>query len=181
VAASGGFYIALGAQKIVANPGTVTGSIGVMIQLPNIEKLLKKLGVEATVLKSGPYKDTGSLFRPLKEEEKEILMETIRDIYLQFVSAVSEARGLPEEKVRQFADGRIFTGRQAKEWGLVDELGNFEDAVRMAARMAGLKGRPRLVYPEKENPWLKWLASEDLSSRFLNLFFVPLYLSERSS
>ncbi len=178
VAASGGLYVALGAQKIVAAPGTLTGSIGVMIQIPNIRKLLERVGIEATVLKSGPYKDTGSLLRPLTKEEKKILMETIEDVYTQFVQAVSESRGIPEEKVREFADGRVFTGRKAKELGLVDLLGNFEDAVDLAASLAGLKETPHLVYPEEEKPWLKWLMTKSLAPKGLVLLFAPLYLAE---
>ncbi len=178
VAASGGLYVALGAQKIVAAPGTLTGSIGVMIQIPNIRKLLERVGIEATVLKSGPYKDTGSLLRPLTKEEKRLLMETIRDVYAQFVRAIAESRGIPEEEVKRFADGRVFTGKKAKELGLVDVLGNFEDAVDLAAKMAGLKGKPHLLYPEKEKPWLKWLMTKSLAPKGLVLLFAPLYLAE---
>ncbi|NPB09680.1 MAG: signal peptide peptidase SppA [Thermodesulfobacteria bacterium] len=178
VAASGGLYVALGARKIVADPGTLTGSIGVMIQIPNIRKLLERIGIEATVLKSGPYKDTGSLLRPLTKEEKELLMDTIRDVYTQFVQAVSESRGIPVEEVKKFADGRVFTGRRAKELGLVDVLGNFEDAVDLAAEMAGIKGPPHLVYPEEEKPWIKWLMTKSLAPKGLVLLFAPLYLAE---
>ncbi len=178
VAASGGLYVAMGASKIVASPGTVTGSIGVMIQIPNVRKLLERLGVEATILKSGPYKDTGNILRPLNEDEKKVLMQTIDDIYQQFVKAIAEARGLPENKVRSFADGRVFTGRKAKELGLVDVLGNFDDAVFLALKLAGLSGTPHLVYPEKEKPWLKWLMTKNLASKSLTLLFSPLYLAE---
>jgi len=178
VAASGGLYVALGASKIVASPGTVTGSIGVMIQIPNVQKLLERVGVEATVLKSGPFKDTGSLFRPLTEEEKKVLMQTIDDIYNQFVRAIVESKGIPEEQVRSFADGRVFTGKQAHEYGLVDQLGNFEDALRLALKLAGLSGPPQLVYPKEEKPWLKWLMTKNMASKGLVFLFSPLYLTE---
>ncbi len=175
VAASGGLYVALGAQKILASPGTITGSIGVMIQIPNLSRLLEKVGVEATIIKSGPYKDTGSLFRPLTEEERKLLYQTIRDVYEQFVNAISESRGIPPEKIRKFADGRVFTGKQAKEWGLIDGFGNLEDAIELAAQMAGLSKPPQVVYPPQEKFWLHWLAKNDLGSQ-LAILFAPFYL-----
>ena len=175
VAASGGLYVALGAQKILASPGTLTGSIGVMMQVPNVSKLLEKLGVEATVIKSGPYKDTGSILRPLTEEEKALLYDTIKDVYEQFVEAISESRHLKKEEILKFADGRVFTGRRAKELGLIDELGNLEDAIRLAAKMAGIQGRPQVVYPKEEKAWLKWLLKDNFSGA-LAPFFAPLYL-----
>ncbi|NPA48590.1 MAG: signal peptide peptidase SppA [Thermodesulfobacteria bacterium] len=175
VAASGGLYVALGAPKILASPGTLTGSIGVMIQIPNVSKLLEKVGIEATVIKSGPYKDTGSLFRPLTEEEKALLYETIKDVYEQFVTAISEARKIPREKILEFADGRVFTGKQAKAWGLIDDFGNLEDAILLAAEMAKIKGTPQVVYPAEEKLWLRWLMKEDFGSRLAALF-APFYL-----
>ena len=175
VAASGGLYVALGAEKILASPGTLTGSIGVMIQIPNVSKLLEKIGVEATVIKSGPYKDTGSILRPLTEEEKALLYDTIKDVYEQFMATIAEARHLEPEKIKKFADGRVFTGKRAKELGLIDELGNLEDAIRLAAKLAGLEGRPQVVYPQKEKFWLKWLMKEDFSGA-LAVLFAPFYL-----
>ncbi len=175
VAASGGLYVALGAQKIIASPGTLTGSIGVMIQIPNVRKLLEKIGVEATVIKSGPYKDTGSILRPLTEKEKALLYETIKDVYEQFVTAIAEERHLKREEIKKFADGRVFTGRRAKELGLIDEFGNFEDAVLLAAQLAGIKGRPQIVYPEEEKFWLKWFMKEDFKGALATLF-APFYL-----
>ncbi len=177
VAASGGLYAALGATKILAMPGTLTGSIGVMMQVPNLQKLLERLGVQATVLKSGPYKDAGSIFRPLTPAEKKILMSTIEDIYRQFVEAIVSSRHLPRQKVLQFADGRVFTGRKALEYGLIDELGNFEKAVRVASDLAGLKQRPTLVYPSRERSLVRRILGEDFRSEALSLYFAPLYLS----
>ncbi|AEH44031.1 signal peptide peptidase SppA, 36K type [Thermodesulfatator indicus DSM 15286] len=175
VAASGGLYVALGAQKIVAAPGTITGSIGVMMQVPNLSKLLEKIGIEATILKSGPYKDTGNMFRPLREDEKKILYQTINDIYQQFVKAIEDSRGLKEAEIKKFADGRVFTGRAAKEFGLVDELGNLNDAIKLAAKMAGLKGYPEVVYPSKEKLWERFLVEQKLSQS-LAVLFSPLYI-----
>ena len=178
VAASGGLYAALGATKILALPGTLTGSIGVMMQIPNIKGLLEKLGINATVLKSGPYKDVGSIFRPVGKEEKRVLMNTINEIYDQFVKAIVESRHIPLEKVKKFADGRVFTGRQAKEYGLIDELGNFERAIEVATSLAGIKGEPHLVYPERKRAWLRRLLGEDLKEKAKLFWFTPLYVAE---
>lgn len=145
VAASGGVYVAVAADKIVSNPGTLTGSIGVILKANNLRALYQKLGVESEVVKSGPYKDILSTFRPLTEQERALLQELIDDTYNQFVQAVAAGRNLPEEHVRSFADGRIFTGRQAKELGLVDEIGGLERAVELAAELAHLVGKPRKI------------------------------------
>jgi protease-4 len=142
VAASGGIYIAVAAEKIVANPGTVTGSIGVVLKANNLRALYQKIGVESEVIKSGPYKDILSTFRPLTEDERSLLQEVIDDTYNQFVRAIAEGRNLAEEQVRSFADGRIFTGHRAKEFGLVDELGGIEQAVKLAAELAKIEGKP---------------------------------------
>lgn len=147
VAASGGYYIAVPAQRILANPGTITGSIGVIMQFTNVEDLLEKVGLKNEVVKSGRHKDIGSPVRPMSDADRKILQSLIDDVYAQFVEAVAEARGMNPAKVRQLADGRIFTGRQALEAGLVDELGGFKDAIRVAAELAGIKGKPKVVYP----------------------------------
>ncbi|MFZ0450110.1 MAG: signal peptide peptidase SppA [Desulfatiglandaceae bacterium] len=170
VAASGGFYIAAAADKIVANPGTITGSIGVIMEFVRLEELLKKIGVSIDVLKSGEYKDMGYPQRKLTEGDKQILNQVISDIKQQFVRAVAKGRHLPKEEVEKIADGRIFSGERAKALGLVDALGNFQDAVELAKKMAGIKGDVTLVYPKKRgiNFWdlifdsasksaLKWL------------------------
>lgn len=138
ISASGGVYIAMGAQHIVSNPGTVTGSIGVILRGNNLEKLLDRVGVSFKVIKSGPYKDILAFDRELTEEERQILQSLIDSSYSQFVSAVATARNLEPEAVRQFADGRVFTGAQALELGLVDRLGSEEDARRWVAELAGL-------------------------------------------
>ncbi|HEV8539547.1 MAG TPA: signal peptide peptidase SppA [Nitrospiraceae bacterium] len=149
VAASGGYYIAAAADRIIANPGTLTGSIGVIMELANLEGLLKKIGVESVVVKSGQHKDLGSPFRKMSEGDRHILQSVMDDVHDQFIEAVAEGRSLDIKDVRPLADGRIFTGRQAKDIKLVDELGDLEDAIRLAADMAGIEGEPKVVEPRK--------------------------------
>jgi len=145
VATSGAYYIASAADVIVASPGTITGSIWVVVELTDISGLMEKLGVRTLTVKSGKFKDLGSFYRPPTPEERRLLRSLVMDVYEQFVRDVARGRGMPVERVRAIADGRIFTGRMAKSYGLVDELGSLEDAVRVAARRAGIKGRPRVV------------------------------------
>jgi protease IV len=149
VAASGGYYIAAAADRIVANPGTLTGSIGVIMELANVEGLMKKIGVESVVVKSGAHKDLGSPFRAMNLEDRTILQNVMDDVHSQFIEAVAAGRSLDVKTVRALADGRIFTGRQAKVAKLVDELGDLQDAIKLAADMAGLEGEPRVVEPRK--------------------------------
>jgi protease-4 len=155
VAASGGYYVALGAHKIVANPATLTGSIGVIMELPNFKDLLHKIGISREAIKSGRFKDIGSPTRDLKPEERSLLEGVIKNVHRQFVEVVAKGRKLNRERVEEIADGRIFTGEQAKSLGLVDELGSFEDAVETAKKMAGLTGEIKLVYTEKK-PFSVW-------------------------
>jgi protease IV len=155
VAASGGYYIACVANRIFAHAGTVTGSIGVLVQLGNAEELLRKIGIESTVITSGPFKDSGSPMRALRPEERQVFQALVDDVYQQFVEAVAQGRNLPVGEVRQAADGRIYTGRQAKELHLVDELGSFQDAITYAATTIGVEGKPKLVQEGKERLW--WL------------------------
>lgn len=149
VAASGGFYIAAAGDRIVSNPGTITGSIGVIMEYIQFSELAKKIGFGLEVIKSGEFKDIGSPHRELSERDRKVLGDVINDIQGQFVNAVAAGRNLPVEKVREIADGRIFTGAMAKEWGLVDELGNFEDAVLLTKELVGIEGEVSLVYPKK--------------------------------
>jgi protease-4 len=155
VAASGGYYIACVTERIFANAGTLTGSIGVIVQLANTEELLRKIGVTSTAITSGPFKDSGNPTRSLRPEERQVFQALVDDVYQQFVEAVSQGRQMPVEEVRQIADGRIYTGRQAKELRLVDDLGTFQDAVTYAATAIGISGKPKLVEQEKERFW--WL------------------------
>ena len=149
MAASGGYYIASAADRIVANPGTITGSIGVLMEFVLIEDLLKKIGVELEVLKSGEFKDIGSPHRRISERDRELLSKLIEDIRQQFIQAVAQGRKLSVESVSEFADARIITGKKAKELGLVDVLGNFEDAVSLTKKMTGIRGDVSLVYARK--------------------------------
>ena len=174
VAASGGYYIASAADSIVANPGTLTGSIGVLMEFVRVEELLKKIGVEMQVIKSGEFKDIGSPNRKMTHKEKEMLLTLLEDIRNQFVTAVSEGRNMPEEKVLELADGRIFSGRQAKGLGLVDSLGNFRDAVSVAKRLARIKGEVKLVYPQKRRRSFLWdLLLRDLMKAVLDRIDRP--------
>jgi protease-4 len=166
IAASGGYYIACAAERIVANPGTVTGSIGVILQFPQFEQLFRKVGIGTTTVKSGAYKDMGSPFRGVTPAEREFLQGVTDDIYSQFVSVVLTSRNLPPEKTAEIAEGKIFTGKQAQAMGLVDDLGGETDAVEIAARIAGMEGKPMVVYArQKRTGVLRYLLEE--SARFL--------------
>ncbi len=150
IAASGGYYIACPADKIVANPGTLTGSIGVIMEIPNFSGLLKKIGVETQVIKSGKHKDIASTFKSMTPEERKILQSVLDDVHEQFITAVSDSRGIAFEEVKKLADGRIFTGKKAEELGLVDVLGNLEDAIDLAGEISGIKGEPHVVTKKKK-------------------------------
>ena len=145
VAASGGYYISAPADRIIANPGTLTGSIGVIMEIPNIEGLMNKIGVKTEVIKSGRHKDIASAFRKMGKEERLILQGVLDDVHEQFIKAVSDGRKIPFDEVKKLADGRIFTGKQAMEVRLVDELGTLEDAIAVAGRLSGIKGEPVVV------------------------------------
>jgi protease-4 len=149
VAASGGYYVATAADRIYANPGTLTGSIGVVMQMANLEGLLKKVGVDYVVVKAGAYKDIGNFARTMTPEERKILQALLDDVYSQFVDAVAEGRGLDRKDVLAFADGRIYSGQQAQALKMVDELGGFEDAVEAAGKLGNISGRPKLLYPRR--------------------------------
>jgi protease-4 len=150
VAASGGYMVACATDKIVANPGTLTGSISAVMHFANVEELLKKVGLKASVVKSGKFKDIGSPVREMTPEEKALLQDLVDDISDQFIETVSKDRNIPKENVRKIADGRVFTGRQAHKLGLVDYLGDMGYAVTIAGEMAGIKGKPDIVYPKKK-------------------------------
>ncbi len=157
VAASGGYYIAAATDMIVANPGTLTGSIGVIMELTNLEGLMQKIGVESVTIKSGKNKDVGSPFRKMKPAERAILQNVLDDVHHQFIEAVAEGRSLKIETVRKLADGRIFSGRQAKDLGLVDKLGSLEAAITWAAELAGIEGKPEVVEKKEKTPFLELL------------------------
>lgn len=155
VAASGGYYVACAADSIVAYEGTVTGSIGVLAEYLRTEELFRKVGLEMTVIKSGRYKDVGSPYREMTEEEKAYMGALLDKVYDQFVRAVSDARGLPLERVRSLAEGRLYTGEEAVENGLVDRIGGYDDALAIAARMGGISGEPRIVRRVPRRPWVE--------------------------
>lgn len=146
VAASGGYYVASACDQIVAGAGTLTGSIGVIFGGVSYYGLMEKVGVRNATQTAGKYKDTGSPLRPMRPDEKALLQGMLNDIYDQFISAVAKGRGMEEPQVRKLAEGRIYTGAQAKAVGLVDHTGNFYDAVKLAAEMAGVKGEPKIEY-----------------------------------
>jgi len=160
VAASGGYYVAAAADKIVANPGTLTGSIGVKMEFANVEKLLEKIGVKGMVVKAGEFKDIGSPYRDMTAQEKKLLQDVIDDVHNQFIKAVAEGRNLPEADVRAIADGRIFTGQQALALKLVDQMGDLADSIRLAGSLAGIKGKPKVVEKRKKIPFLEYLKEE---------------------
>ncbi|MGQ9512878.1 signal peptide peptidase SppA [Thermodesulfitimonas sp.] len=145
VAASGAYWVAAGSDCIFANPATITGSIGVLIETVEMTGLYGKLGVSKRTIKSGPYKDMGSESRPMTPQERAIFQGMVDDIYAQFIDRVATGRKMSRERVLRLADGRVFTGRQAKEAGLIDKLGDLQDAVRYAGRLAGIKGEPEVV------------------------------------
>jgi protease-4 len=145
VAASGGYYIACACDKIIAASGSITGSISVLMELLNLTGLTEKIGVKYEVIKSREHKDIGSPFREITEEERKILGDLVDDVYAQFVDAVVEGRNLPRDEILQIADGRVFSGRQAKNIGLIDDTGTLQDAVNEAANLAGIEGEPEIV------------------------------------
>ena len=165
VAASGGYYIAAATDRIIANPGTLTGSIGVIMEMANVEGLLKKVGVEGIVIKSGRFKDVGSPLRKMSEEERKLMQSVMDDVHQQFIQAVADGRSLEISEVQPLADGRIFTGRQAKEARLVDELGDLDDAIHLAADIVGIEGEPKIVEPRR-----RFSVRELLESRLASFF-----------
>ncbi len=180
VAASGGYYIAAGASGIVANPGTITGSIGVVMGYTNFQELLHKIGLVPVVVKSGKYKDMGSPVRNMTEEERDLLQNFSNQIHKQFIAAISKGRKMNLSEVELLADGRIFTGEEAKRLGLVDRLGNLEDAIEWAGRMGGIKGKVSTVYArEKKFSFFRYLAEssvKELANRIVNSGFSAGYL-----
>lgn len=162
VAASGAYYIAAGAKRVYANPGTITGSIGVIMQFTNLEKLYDWAKVSRYSIKTGKFKDAGAEYRPMTAEERSLLQAMVDDTLSQFKAAVAEGRKLSKREVDAVADGRIFSGSQARSAKLVDELGSLQDAIDEAAKLAKIEGRPKVVYPEKpRRRFIEWLFSGD--------------------
>lgn len=164
VAASGGYLIATGADRIVANPGTITGSISAVMHFADVQELMKKVGVRASVVKSGKFKDIGSPLRDMTAEERQLIQGIVDDIYDQFVRTISENRKIPFDNVVKIADGRIFSGRQAQQLKLVDELGGLQDAVLTAGRLAGIEGKPEIVPAAKKKAGILRYLVENMTS-----------------
>lgn len=165
LAASGGYYVAAPASVIYANPGTITGSIGVLIKFTNFEQLMDKVGMKMTTVKSGEFKDVGSPARPMTDAEKQMIQSVIDSSYGQFVQAVATGRHMKVEDVKSIADGRILSGEQAQKLHLVDKLGDFQDAVAEAGRLAGISGEPELVTPPKKKGKLVDLLVEESAAK----------------
>ena len=159
VAASGGYYIAVATDRILANPGTLTGSIGVIMQMANFQELLEKIGVKSVVVKTGKFKDLGSPFRPMAEEERQLLESVMNDTLSQFIEAVADGRSMDAAEVEQLADGRVFTGRQAKSVLLIDEIGDLHDAIKLAGELGGIEGSPRVLETTKPFSFQEFLES----------------------
>lgn len=180
IAASGGYYIAAGTDGIIANRGTITGSIGVIMGFTNYQELLRKIGLVPVVIKSGEYKDIGSPVREMKAEEKKILKDFAKKIHRQFIMDIVEGRSMNKAEVESLADGRIFTGEESKELGLIDRIGNFEDAIEWAGRMGGIKGKISTVYArERKFSFLKYITDssiKNLLGRIIYPFLSADYL-----
>jgi len=185
VAASGGYYIAVAADQIYANPGTLTGSIGVIMQMANFEQLMKKVGVDYVVVKAGQFKDLGNPGRPMTPDERRVLQTLLDDVHGQFIGAVASGRKLEREDVVRFADGRVFSGQQAKDLKMVDALGGLEDAVLAAGKLAGLPTPPAVIPPKRKFSFMDLLrnqfggsAAGALLRPSLPAFKTPLYLMD---
>jgi protease-4 len=183
VAASGGYYISAPADRIIANQGTITGSIGVIMVVPNLKGLLDKVGIRTEVVKSGKNKDLASVFRGIGDEERAIIQGVMDDVHEQFIAAVSDCRKIPIEKARAIADGRIFSGRQAITVGLVDEVGDLEYAIRSAAKLAGIEGEPEVISKAEKGALSRLLEGKmpeeisrvlpDFSLRYMYYMYMP--------
>jgi len=185
VAASGGYYIAVAADQIYANPGTLTGSIGVIMQLANFEQLMKKVGVDYVVVKAGQFKDIGNVGRAMTPDERRVLQGLLDDVHGQFIAAVAAGRKLEREDVVRFADGRVFSGQQAKDLKMVDALGGLEDAVLAAGKLAGLPSPPSVIPPKRKFSFMDLLRNQFgggpasmLLRPPLPAFKTPLYLMD---
>jgi protease-4 len=185
VAASGGYYVAVACDQIYANRGTLTGSIGVIMQLPNVEQLMKKIGVDYVVVKSGQFKDVGNFARAMTPDERRVMQALLDDVHGQFIDAVAAGRKLSREEVVRLADGRVFSGGQAKELRMVDALGDLEDAVQAAGKLAGIPGTPSVIQPKRRLSIMDLLRSQFggtaagvLLGPSLPAFRTPLYLMD---
>ena len=177
IAASGGYYIAVGSSLIVSNPGTLTGSIGVIAQFISIKDLAEKLGINQTTIKSGNLKDAGNPFREMNDTDKAYFQDVVDNSFGQFLDVVAKERKMDKTTLLKYANGRVFTGLQAKEYGLVDSLGTFEDAIRITSKMAGIEGEPRIVREKKRFSFFEEMLGskiEDVTDIKGKLFDEPI-------
>ena len=177
IAASGGYYIAVGSSLIIANPGTLTGSIGVIAQFISIKDLAEKLGISQTTIKSGNLKDAGNPFRQMNDTDKAYFQDVVDNSFGQFLDVVAKERKMDKQTLLQYANGRVFTGLQAKEYGLIDSLGTFEDAIRITGKMAGIEGEPRIVREKKKFSFFEEVMGskiEDVTDIKGKLFDEPI-------
>lgn len=177
IAASGGYYIAVGSSLIIANPGTLTGSIGVIAQFISIKDLAEKLGINQTTIKSGSLKDAGSPFKTMSDSDKAYFQDVVDNSFSQFLDVVAKERKMDKQVLLQYANGRVFTGLQAKDYGLIDSLGTFEDAIRITGKMAGIEGEPRIVREKKKFSFFEEMLGskiEDVTDIKGKLFDEPI-------
>jgi protease IV len=174
VGASGGYYIALGADSIFALPGSLTGSIGVIMEIPEIRELMDKVGVDMRTIKSAEHKDVGSMWRAMSASDSAVLNALVQDVYDQFVDVVVTERKLSREQLVPLADGRVLSGRQAQRGGLVDRMGNVQDAIASAGRMAGLGSDPKIMFPPEEKPTIFDVILGRSAAGALDRFMRPL-------
>ncbi|HLA40192.1 MAG TPA: signal peptide peptidase SppA [Candidatus Glassbacteria bacterium] len=167
VAASGGYFVSCAADSVLASPGTLTGSIGVILEFPDLQEVLRKVGIGFEVIKSGPHKDIGSPFRQLSDRERELLQSMVDDVYGQFIEAICESRALERDSLLAIADGRVFSGRQAQDYGLVDRTGGLREAIDVAGRMSGLGENPKTVRARKKRLSV-WDLLEETTARVKN-------------
>lgn len=185
VAASGGYYVAVAADQIFANPGSLTGSIGVIMQMANVDALMKKVGVDYVVVKAGQFKDLGNFSRPLTPEERRVIQALLDDVHAQFIEAVAKGRKLDRSAVLQFADGRVFSGTQALALKMVDALGGLEEAIEAAAKLAKLPSPPAVERARRRFSLIDLIRNElglavpgVILGTQLPLFKTPLYLMD---
>ena len=176
VAASGGYYIAIGADKIIANPGTITGSIGVIINFPIAKDIVEKVGFKFNTIKSGKMKDAGSPYREPTDEENIFFQDIVDDLYLQFVTEVSNQRNISMDNLRNISDGRIFTGNKAYELGLIDSIGTFEDALNISKNLANISTEIDIVYPKDEKGKFIKMIFDESRLRLNAMGNIPMYL-----
>ncbi len=173
VAASGGYYIAAAAERVFANPGSLTGSIGVIMAFSNVEGLMEKVGVKPEVIKAGKYKDTGSPARAMSKKERQYLTRVVDDVHQQFMEAVTKGRKISPEQTRKISDGRIFTGRQALAMNMVDELGGLEDVIASLGKRLGMEGRPKVIQEKERETFMEWFMNSKVPDSLKTMSLTP--------